>query len=100
MTRIYGLNRLVKKHRLDAKTEKQLRNLLSIPLDPKLVLWALDKVLDTQGVKSINKEFSTSSPQFRYCCTGDEFALTIDFDYYENKYIVTSYGNLVAKACI
>jgi len=100
MTRIYGLNRLVRNHRMTAETEKQVRNLLRDPQDPELTLRALDKILETQGVKAINEGFSTSSPQFKYCSTGDSFALTIGYDFYERKFIVANYGNLIAMACI
>ena len=98
MTRIFGLNRLVRSHRIDASTEKQLRNRLRDSQDPELTLAELDKILKTKGVKSINENFSSSSPQFRYCDTGDRYALTIGYDFYERKFIVANYGNLIAAA--
>ena len=100
MTRIYGLNRLVRNFRLDTRTEKQLRNLLRASVAPETALSDLDKILGTNGVKAINEAFSPSSPQFRYCDTGDQYALTIGYDYYERKFIVANYGNLIAMACI
>jgi len=95
-----GINRLVRNYRMDKGTEKRVRTLIRAPQDPALTLQALDKILETKGVKSINENFSSSSPQFRFCDTGDSYALTIGYDYYERKFIVANRRNLIEKACI
>jgi hypothetical protein len=100
MARIMGINRLVRNYRMGKETEKRVRNLIRDPQDPELTLRTLDKILKTQGVKTINENFSSSSPQFRYCDTGDRYALTVGYDYYERKFIIANYGNLIEKACI
>jgi len=113
---IYGLNRLIKDQRLTPKQEKQIRGLIRGDIEPDdfdsvsawifqcfnrpsevaLIMKAIDEVLETSGVESINNpEFSEDSPQFTYCNTGDLYALTVCYDYFEHKFIVSNYCGLV-----
>ena len=115
---IYGLNRLIKDQRLTPKQEKQIRGLIrgdiepddfdsvsawlfqchNRPSDTELIMKAINEVLETHGVEAIwNPDFSEKWPQFTYCNTGDTYVLTVCYDYFERKFIVTSCGDLVEK---
>lgn len=115
---IYGLNRLVKDYRLTPKQEKQIRGLVNGSIEPddfdsvdawirqcyhrpaetELIMKAIDEVLETCGIEAIwSESFSDKCPQFTYCNTGDSYALTVLYDYFESKFIVSSWGDTVEK---
>lgn len=59
----------------------------------ELILVAIDQELKTQGVESIFDE--DGNKLFSYCSTGDEFGLTVMYYWPKEKFIVSSFINII-----
>lgn len=59
----------------------------------QLILAAIDCEMKTQGVQSIFDE--QGSTLFSYCNSGDEFALTVMYYWPTEKFIISSFINII-----
>lgn len=100
---------------IDAEIARKVRALMKGEMDPcdvpqcaqwvrqchheppvrEKIMCAIDGLLDTHGVEALGDSGTYRYPQFSYCNTGDSYACTVVYDYLKDRYLLTSWGDLV-----
>lgn len=63
------------------------------PSDIELRLSAINAILDCHGVEAIPANFCGAYPRACYCNAGDTYNATILFDYENDQFLLTSWGD-------